>query len=220
MKESSIICPVSGESLAEEKINVLTHGIGFLLSVMGVFFFVYLALSSSNLWMSLSYIIYAITVAFLYGTSTFYHGCKCPIAKKKLRIFDHIGIYLVIAGSYTPIMLQSFDPPISWIIIGIIWGICLLGSALKFFFTGRFVFLSTCLYLLMGWGSIFIYEELYNGLTHEGFLWLVIGGGFYTFGVIFFLLDDLPYNHAIWHLFSLSGTVSHFYLIAYYIALT
>jgi hemolysin III len=125
----------------------------------------------------------------------------------------------MIAGSYTPFLFASFEVSTAWIISSIVWGIALIGSILKIFFTGRFVVASTILYLLMGWGAILIYEDLYELLSGHGFSWLIAGGVLYTSGAIFFLLDHLPYNHAVWHLFSMGGSSCHFYVITYYIAL-
>lgn len=218
MKENTI-CPVSGESMAEEVINYFTHGVGFFLSIVGLLFLVSSAFYSENLWLSLCCIIYGITLALLYGTSTIYHSCKVLHIKIRLRVLDHVCIYLLIAGSYTPILFGSLEAPFAWIVFTIIWLFALCGSILKIFFTGRFVVLSTGLYLLMGWGAIYIYEDIYKLLSDHGFYWLMAGGLFYTFGVVFFLLDDLPYNHSIWHLFSMGGSGCHFYVIAYYIAL-
>lgn len=219
LSQEAQVCSVSGESPSEEWANFLTHGLGLALSIIGFIFLVSSAFISHDFWMIISCIVYASTLVLMYCTSALYHSCKKLHVKKRLRILDHVCIYLLIAGSYTPILFGPLKGPLGWSFCLVIWGIALVGIFLKIFFTGRFVIVSTGLYLLMGWGCIVIVDVLKESLTEQGFLWLASGGICYTLGVIFFLWEKLPYNHSIWHLFVLGGSACHYYAIAFYIVM-
>ncbi len=135
-------------------------------------------------------------------------------------MFDHACIYLLIAGSYTPVIFGPLKGPVGWTMCAVVWGAALAGIVLKVFFTGRFVLISTGLYLVMGWACIFIVDVLKEALSEQGLIWLAAGGISYTLGVVFFLWEKLPYNHCIWHLFVLGGSACHYYLITFYIVLS
>lgn len=214
-----IVCSVSGETHAEEWANFLTHGIGLLLSIAGIIFLLSSALITQDPWIIFGCSVYSLTLFLMFCSSTLYHGCSNPVIKKRLRVFDHICIYLLIAGSYTPFIFGPLEGPVGWTLCALVWGSALLGIILKLFYTGRFVLVSTGLYLLMGWGSIMVVDILKESLTEDGFMWLLAGGLSYTLGVIFFLWEKLPYNHSIWHLFVLGGSACHFHVVAYYIVL-
>jgi hemolysin III len=161
--------------------------------------------------------IYGSSLILLYSASTLYHTFQNPRVKRILRIFDHAAIYLLIAGSYTPFMLVSLRGPVGWTFFGIVWSIALLGIAFKTLFIGRFEKLSTAAYVLMGWICVFVFKEMMATLSPTGLSWLVSGGVVYTLGVIFYAWKKLPYNHAIWHLFVMGGSICHFFAVYLYV---
>ena len=201
----------------EERLNVLTHGFGLLMSLIGVFFLLKKGLSYSGFWQQISFVIYGISMVILYAASTFYHAAKKPSLRRKLNIFDHAAIYVLIAGSYTPFCLVVLPEQTGWYMFIFVWLFALTGVILKLFFTGRFDKLSTALYLIMGWQVVFLIKPLVNNLSSEGLIYLIAGGLFYTIGAIFYSIGKIKYNHAIFHVFVLLGSCSHFITIFFYI---
>lgn len=213
------ICPVSGETGAEERVNFLTHAIGLLFSIVGGGFLITSTLSTGDFWTIFSSIVYAATLILMYVSSTLYHGSSTPHRKQRLRILDHSCIYLLIAGSYTPFIFGVLEGSVSWIIGVVVWTAAIAGVIVKIFYTGRFVVFSTLLYLAMGWQVIIVADTLLGSLPFEGFAWLIAGGLSYTIGVLFFLRESMPYNHSIWHLFVLGGSACHYCSITFYVLL-
>ncbi|MDP1879488.1 MAG: hemolysin III family protein [Parachlamydiaceae bacterium] len=211
------VCAVSGETPIEELANFFTHGIGLIISVIGFIFLMGSAFFSENIWITISCLIYGVTLVLLFLASTLYHHCKEIKKKQRLRIFDHTCIYLLIAGSYTPVIFYTFENSQAILFSIIIWSVACIGIILKMFFTGRFEILSTFLYLLMGWGCVVVIKDIMDSLQ-EGFILLMSGGMCYTLGVIFFLWKKLPFNHSIWHLFVMGGSACHYCLVTFYIA--
>ncbi len=201
----------------EERLNVLTHGFGLLMSLIGVFFLLKKGLSYSGFWQQISFVIYGISMVILYAASTFYHAAKEPKLRRKLNIFDHAAIYILIAGSYTPFCLVVLPEQTGWYMFIFVWLFALTGVILKLFFTGRFDKLSTALYLIMGWQVVFLIKPLVNNLSSEGLIYLIAGGLFYTIGAVFYSIGKIKYNHAIFHVFVLLGSCSHFITIFFYI---
>lgn len=201
----------------EEKLNVLTHALGFVLSVLALIVMVYYASVDGNFIHIVSFSIFGFSLIFLYASSTLYHNAKDPERRKILRILDHIAIYILIAGTYTPFTLISLKGSTGWAIFALVWGFALIGVVLKLFFTGRFNILSTLMYVAMGWLIVFAIEPLLNNLAPEGVIWLVVGGLFYTIGALLFSIKRLPYNHAIFHIFVLLGSFCHFMAVFYYV---
>jgi hemolysin III len=197
-------------SAKEEKLNVLTHGFGLLLSIMAFPFLILKAFDFNGFWKPASFIIYAFSLLILYAASTFYHAEKDPKKRRKLNIFDHASIYVLIAGSYTPFCLVALDSQLGWYMFLFVWFFALIGIVLKLFFTGKFDKLSTAMYLLMGWQVVFFIKPLLASLSTEGLQLLIGGGIFYTVGAILYSIKKVPYNHAIFHVFVLLGSVSHF----------
>jgi len=196
----------------EELWNVVTHGLGILLSITG--FVLLLAFDTSKSPYSLlAIILYSIALLFLYSASTLYHYFRNPSLKKIFRKLDHIGIYYLIAGTYTPIAIISMWQGSGWRIFFIVWGIALIGTFLKIFVTGKFEKLSLILYLFMGWLIIFDLKSLWQVQSALGITLLGLGGLFYTLGTIFYVNERIPYNHAIWHVFVLAGSIFHFFFI-------
>ncbi len=168
-------------------------------------------------WRVVSVSIYGGTLVFLYLSSTLYHGIQFPPAKRVFHVMDHVGIALLIAGTYTPILLIRMRTVQGWIFFGLIWGLAIVGACIKAFFTSRFTGFSTLIYALMGWLSLFIVKALFAAIGTGGMVWLIMGGASYTLGIIPFLWERLPFNHAIWHLFVIGGSFCHFIAILFYV---
>ena len=208
--------PVSYPS-TEEKLNVLTHGLGLILSFIGLYLLLIKAGDMTKTTHKISLVIYGLSLIILYAASTFYHASKEPEKRRKLNIFDHASIYILIAGSYTPFALITLEGKTGWWLLGIIWSIALAGVVLKLFYTGKFEKLSTIVYVIMGWIAVFAMKPLIENLDREGLYWLIAGGLFYTIGAIFYSSSKLKYNHAIFHVFVLLGSLSQFIAIYKYV---
>ena len=200
-------------SKKEEQLNVVSHGFGLLLSMIAFPFLVIKAFDFEGLWKPVSFLIYGLSMIILYAASTFYHAAKNPKKRRKLNILDHAAIYVLIAGSYSPFCLVALDSDLGWYMFLFVWIFALTGIILKLFFTGRFDKISTAMYLLMGWQVMFFIKPLMNSLSAEGFNYLLAGGIFYSVGAILYSIKKIPYNHAIFHLFVLLGSLSHFLAI-------
>ena len=200
-------------SKKEERLNIITHAFGLLLSVIGLPFLILKSLSFAGFWKPASLVIYGLSLIVLYAASTFYHAAKNPRLRRKLNIFDHAAIYVLIAGTYTPFTIIVLEGSLGWIIFGLTWTFALTGIILKLFYTGRFDKLSTALYLLMGWQIMFVINPLMERFSTEGLQLLFAGGVFYTIGAVLYSIKKLPYNHAIFHVFVLLGSVCHFFSV-------
>jgi len=194
----------------EEKLNVITHGIGFLLSVAALVLLVVRASLYGTALHIVSATIYGSSLVVLYFASTAFHMAKDQKTRSRLNVFDHASIFLLIAGTYTPFALVTLQGPWGWSIFGVIWGMAIVGIILKLYYTGHFNTLSTVLYVLMGWIMIIAIVPLVRTLPVGGLLWLLAGGISYTLGAVLFLLNRLPFNHAIFHVFVLTGSICHF----------
>ncbi|HHD2751915.1 TPA: hemolysin III family protein [Clostridium perfringens] len=202
----------------EEIANAITHGIGAVLAVVGAVLLIVFSALSGDVYKIISFTIFGVTLVILYLGSTLYHSIPNKKAKRVFRIIDHSSIYLLIAGTYTPYVLVCLrDNKKVMAIFIMIWIFTILGIAFKAFFINKFEKLSTLLYIFMGWAILFVVKDVWKAVPHMAILWLVIGGLFYTLGCIFFVLDRMPYNHAIWHLFVIGGSVSHFFSVILYL---
>ncbi|PCI08212.1 MAG: hemolysin D [Flavobacteriaceae bacterium] len=201
----------------EEKLNVISHAFGLLLSVVALILLVVKASIYGNVWHIVSFSIYGTSLIVLYAASTFYHASTTPKIRHRLNIFDHTSIYILIAGTYTPFTLVVLNGWVGWTIFGISWGIALIGVILKLFFTGRYDKISTIAYVLMGWVIVFAIKPLIENLSTEGLIWLLAGGIFYTIGAVLFSIPKIKYNHAIFHIFVLLGSFSHFMAVYFYV---
>ena len=170
-----------------------------------------------TVWHVVSCSIYGATLVLLFSASTLYHSLPWPRVKRTLKILDHSAIYLLIAGTYTPFLLGPLKGPWGWSLFGVIWGLALGGVAFKLFFAGRFKLLSTLIYDGLGWIVVVAIRPLWHSLPLGGLLWLVAGGVFYTVGTVFYLGRRIPYNHAIWHVFVLAGSLCHFFSVLLYV---
>ncbi|PIB38875.1 PAQR family membrane homeostasis protein TrhA [Maribacter sp. 4G9] len=201
-----------GNQNVEELLNSRSHFIG----VIGAFIGLYVLWqfnSHKSIYSEFSILVYGISLILLFTSSTLYHAVNHPVWKKRFRILDHINIYYLIAGTYTPVALISLIPGNGWSIFYVVWIIATLGTVLKLFFTGRFEFISLFLYLAMGWLIVFDFNNLLQTTTELGLILLFLGGLFYTLGIIFYAIEKIPFNHFIWHLFVLGGAVCHWFFI-------
>jgi hemolysin III len=202
---------------AEELANRLTHGIGALLSVAGLVLMVVYSALHGDAWVITSTAVYGASLVLLYTTSTLYHTVTSDRWRRFFQKLDHAGIFLLIAGTYTPFTLGPLRGPWGWTLFGIVWGFAVVGVVLKLFFAGRADVLSTIAYLVMGWIVVIAIKPLLAALP-AGALWLLVSGGLcYSVGTIFYLWEKLPYNHAVWHLWVLGGSVCHWAAIFGYI---
>jgi len=201
----------------EEKLNVISHGIGFLLSIAALVLLVVYASIYGTVWHVVSYSIYGGSLILLYLASTLYHSAKRSKLRGRLQIFDHAAIYMLIAGTYTPFTLVTLNGTTGWIMFGITWAFALTGIILKIIFTGRFNLLSTIMYVFMGWIVVLAIKPLIHNLPFEGLMWLFAGGIFYTIGAVLYSIKSIKYNHAIFHVFVLLGSFCHFMAIFFYV---
>jgi hemolysin III len=213
MKERNIVY----YELKEERLNVLSHAIGLILSIIALVLLVVNSSKYGSVWHITSFSIYGVSLIVLYAASTLYHYSQSPKLRHRLNIFDHASIYILIAGTYTPFTLVVLNGWIGWTILGISWGLALIGVILKLFFTGKYDKISTAAYVLMGWLIVFAIKPLISGLSGEGLLWLLFGGIFYTIGAILFSLPRIKYNHAIFHIFVLLGSFCHFMAVFFHV---
>ncbi len=201
----------------EEEINIISHAIGLILSIVAFVLLVTHANLHGNAWHIVSFSIFGASLIILYATSTFYHSAKKPELRSRLRIIDHAAIYVLIAGTYTPLTLVTLNGQIGWVIFGTSWTLALIGIILKLFFTGKYKSISTLLYVLMGWVIVLAIGPLKSNLSLEGLFWLFAGGIAYTIGAILYSIKKIQFSHAIFHVFVLIGSISHFMLVFFYI---
>jgi hemolysin III len=204
-------------SLGEEVAHGVTHGIGLLAAVAGLVFLCILAGATRDPWRIASCAIYASTLVLLYAASTLYHALSATRARRVFQVLDHSAIFLLIAGTYTPFALVSLRGPWGWTLMGIVWGLALLGVTAKAVFGTRWPIVSTALYICMGWVVLIAVKPLVAHVPPGGIAWLVAGGLAYTGGVAFYAWTRLRYNHAIWHLFVLAGSVCHYVAVVLYV---
>ncbi|MDB4098342.1 hemolysin III family protein [Polaribacter sp.] len=200
-------------SKIEEKLNIWSHAFGLLLSIIAFPFLVIKSFNFDGFWKPISFIVYGFSLILLYAASTFYHAATVPKKRRMLNIVDHAAIYVLIAGSYAPFTMVGLDSSLGNYMFVFVWLFALVGVILKLFFTGKFDKLSTAMYLLMGWQVVFFINPLIESLSTFSLNYLIIGGVFYSIGAILYMIKRLPYNHAIFHLFVLLGSFSHFLAI-------
>ncbi|NOR41230.1 MAG: hemolysin III family protein [Gammaproteobacteria bacterium] len=204
-------------STLEESINIISHAIGLILSIVALVLLVRHANLHGNAWHVVSFAIFGLSLISLYAASTFYHSAKKPDLRRRLRIVDHATIYILIAGTYTPFALVTLSGPSGWTLFGVSWGMAITGIILKLFHTGKYNLVSTLMYVFMGWIIVFAIKPLINNLSSDGLFWLVAGGMAYTTGAILYSIKKIKLNHAIFHLFVLLGSFCHFVAIYFYI---
>lgn len=205
----------SGYSKKEEFWNAVTHGLGCVLAIPALILLIMKANGNGSAVELTSYIIFGISMMLLFLSSTLYH--TVPVHKSFFKKLDHSAIFLLIAGTYTPVALIAIGGKLGWTIFGIEWVLTIIGIILKQFFVYRFKALSLLIYIGMGWLVIFAYKPVLAHIGTEGFFMLFVGGILYTFGTYFYKNKRIPYNHAIWHLFVLAGCIAMFLCVYLYV---
>lgn len=193
--------------------NGISHGIGTILSIIGLVVLIISAAMHGTAWHVVSFSIFGSTMILLYLASTLYHSLPRPAWKTVLKKMDHAAIYLLIAGTYTPFMLVSLRGPWGWSLFGVIWGLAIAGVFLKVFFVHKFPRLSTIIYICMGWLCIIAFKEMLIHVPQFSLILLVAGGLSYTVGAVFYAWKKLPFNHAVWHVFVLMGSSLHYFSV-------
>jgi hemolysin III len=195
----------------EDRANSFTHAVGTGMGVAGLAILVIIASILGDPWKIVSVSVFGASLILLYATSSLYHSVRRPGLRRLLRIFDHVSIHILIAGTYTPFLLVNLRGRLGWTVFGIIWGLAVGGIVKDSFLTGRFKIVSTLLYLAMGWTILAVAGPLSRSVPPSSMVLLVAGGLSYSLGAAFYLLDrKIPFGHAVWHLFVLGGSVCHF----------
>lgn len=204
-------------SPGEEKTNIISHAIGLAMSIVALVLLIVRASLYGDILQLISVSIFGVSLIALYAASTFYHSAKDPGLRARMRIIDHATIYVLIAGTYTPLTLISLGGSVGWIIFSASWAMAVTGISLKVFFTGKFDLVSTMMYVFMGWIIVFAIKPLMDNLSSEGLFWLFAGGVAYTTGAVLYSIKKIPFNHAIFHLFVLLGSFCHFVSVYFYV---
>lgn len=203
----------SGEEIA----NTITHALGVAFSLIAMPLLIIYALKAGTIATVWAVSIFGFGMLMVYSSSSLYHWVKRKNTKRLLRVWDHISIFVLIAGTYTPVVVKFTSGSTTTIFLSVLWGIVAIGSFLKIFYTGRFKIASVVLYVAMGWMAVFIIKPLSVNMPVQIMWWLLTGGIAYMLGVIFYLWKRLQYHHAVWHLFVLTGTITHFVAVYYII---
>ena len=198
------------QTIVEEIANSITHGLGFGLSVAGLTILLVNANQEDDPWRIIAISIFGVSMIILYLVSTLYHSLTHSRVKAIFRRLDHAAIYILIAGTYTPVILISLRT--TWVIylLPIVWTMAIIGVYIKIFYIHRYERLTLAYYIIMGWLALIAIKPLFNSIPIESFVWIILGGVAYTSGVVFYSWDRLPYNHTIWHGFVLAGSFCHF----------
>jgi hemolysin III len=203
----------------EERLNIASHALAAILSVIGLVFLLEKSISSGNSKAIISFALYGASLIILYSSSTLYHASQNIEHRAKLKVLDHAAIYILIAGSYTPFTLVTLEGTTGWVLFTVVWSLAGAGVILKLFFTGRFSLLSTSMYVLMGWLVVFVVKPMMANIEQAGLLWLLAGGISYTVGAVLYSIKKLPFNHAIFHACVVLGSICQFITVYYYIAI-
>ena len=204
-------------SVVEEIIHALTHGVGVLLSIAGLTWMLYVSIGADDPWRILASSIYGVTLIGLFLASTVYHSMYRSRHREIFKLLDHCAIYLLIAGTYTPFLLVAMRTDTGWWLFGTIWALATAGIVKKLWLRHRFPKIALASYLAMGWLCVVAAPQIAAAIGPNGMAWLVAGGVSYSVGAIFYALNRLPYNHAVWHVFVLAGGVCHFLSIIWHV---
>lgn len=207
----------NGYTLAEEIANVVTHGIGTILSICGLSWMLYLSIGAADPWRIAASIVYGLSLITLFTASTLYHTFHSHEKRHWFAVFDHCAIYVLIAGTYTPFLLISMRTGVGWLAFGTIWALATAGIVTQLYYRDRYPKLIVASYLVMGWLVLLILPKVYAAIGLDAFLWLVAGGLFYTVGVAFYVRKHVEYSHAIWHVFVLAGGACHFLAVVMHV---
>ncbi len=201
----------------EEKLNIFSHGLGFILAIPATVMLILKASLHGDVWQIVSVSIYGLSMMTLYLASTLYHSAKDHQRRHRLNVFDHASIYLLIAGTYTPFVLVTLRGPWGWSIFGVVWAAAIGGIIFKIFYTGRFDLVSTIAYVVMGSIIVIAIKPLIHHLPVVGLWWLVAGGVSYVVGAVLYMMRKMPFHHAVFHLFVLIGSICHYWAIYWYV---
>lgn len=201
----------------EELANILSHGLGTLLGIAALVVLVVGAVGAGESLRIVAFAVYGMSLVMLYGASTCYHAAREPKLKRRLRVVDHAAIFLLIAGTYTPITVVTLGGLWGWSLFAVLWILAAVGIVSKLFVVGSNKKLTAAIYVIMGWIGIVAAKPLYAALPGEALGWLLAGGLAYTGGTVFYAWKRLPFNHAIWHLFVLAGSACHFVCMFVYV---
>jgi len=204
------IASLQYQSRREDVVNSLIHAIGIGLSIIALVLLVIFARANGDVWDTVSLSVFGVTLIFLYLSSTLFHGVKNKKAQEFFRRCDYIGIFLLIAGTYTPIALIYLRGPWGWTLFGLVWLIALVGITLRIVFASKIELALAILYVLMGWTILFAIKPALELIPSGVLIWLLIGGACYMIGLVFLSWKKLSYHHALWHLFVLAGSTAHF----------
>ncbi len=204
-------------SVLEEIIHAITHGVGVILSIAGLSWMLYVSISAADPWRIAASSIYGATLITLFLASTVYHSMYASRHREIFKLLDHCAIYLLIAGTYTPFLLVAMRTDTGWWLFGTIWALATAGIIKKLWFRHRFPKIALASYLVMGWLVVVAAPQVANAIGPNGMAWLVAGGISYSVGAVFYALDRLPFNHAVWHVFVLAGGVCHFLSIVWHV---
>ncbi len=210
--------PARRLKLREQIVDTLTHGAGFLLAIAALVFLTLRASGSADTLRIVACVIFGVSLVLLYGASTLYHALHHTAARRVFQRMDHISIFFLIAGTYTPFCLILLPAAWGWSLFGVVWGIAIIGAGLKLWIGERYELLWVGLYVAMGWIVVVGLKPLLASTPPGGLALLVAGGVAYTAGVLFFVWERLPYNHGVWHLFVMAGSVFHFVAAYQYVA--
>ncbi len=204
-------------SVLEEIIHAITHGVGVILSIAGLSWMLYVSISAADPWRIVASSIYGATLITLFLASTVYHSMYASRHREIFKLLDHCAIYLLIAGTYTPFLLVAMRSDTGWWLFGTIWALATAGIIKKLWFRHRFPKIALASYLVMGWLVVIAAPQVANAIGPNGMAWLVAGGISYSVGAVFYALDRLPFNHAVWHIFVLAGGVCHFLSVVWHV---
>jgi hemolysin III len=216
MERSTDDCPEI-QTPAEERINCITHALGLVLSVAALAVLVTCAAWTGDARRVVSVTVFGSALLLLYAASTCYHACTHERTKHRLKVLDHVGIYCLIAGSYTPFLLVLIRGAWGWSLFGVLWGLALAGTVFKLYFVHRWDVLSTMVYIAMGWIGVIAAGPALQKIPGGALGWIAAGGLIYTAGTAFYLWERLPFNHAVWHLFVMAGSACHFIAVLMYV---
>ena len=201
--------------LKEEIANSISHGIGVLLSIAGLVILIVMAAIHGDVWHVVSFSIFGTSMVLLYLASTLYHSFTKPSVKNIFARIDHAAIFILIAGTYTPFILTTIRGGWGWTLFGLVWGFAIFGVVLRSIYLDKFQKLSLWIYIGMGWLFLIAFHEILDKLPSISLIFLLIGGAIYSIGIIFYLWRKLSFNHSIWHLFVLGGSIMHFFSVLY-----
>ncbi len=197
-------------TLKQEIVHSMIHGFGVMFGIISIPILTALAAKTANVTAIVGASIYGFCFLMLFTFSTLYHSFQQPQVKKVMEIFDHISIYFLIAGTYTPFLLIYLNNSFGITLLSVLWGLTVLGIFFKIFFTGRFEMVSLIIYIIMGWILVAGGRRFFTGLPTDVLIFILIGGGLYTIGIIFYLWERFTWHHAIWHFFVLAAAVCHY----------